>query len=271
VHVTARRGIRPRTAARTTRRSRRAICVAVVLAVVAAGCAADEVGDVAVGAQTTVVPPIRPLPVPTTAAPVDAAAALAPGRYVTNDDGVVLPDPDITPGAIFDDVTAVDVCDAHYTQGIRQPRYNRKVEAFAGYGVSIHDRDSYQVDHLVPISLGGSNAVENIWPQPVEAPGAADKDALEVQLHALVCSQQLTLVQAQELIATDWWSASRSYMDVVVPAVPSTATPRPPGELVAENGQPCEVEGSVGYTDPKHIRLICTRMALGDLRWQKRY
>jgi hypothetical protein len=270
VHVTRRPRIPHGPTTPRTAPSHRVICVvAIVVSAVTAGCA-DDGGDVAVGAQTTAVPAIQPLPVPTSeTAPSDDAAFA--GRYATNADGVVLPDPDVTPGAIFDDVTAVDVCDAHYTQGIRQPRYNRKVEAFAGYGISIHDRDRYQVDHLVPISLGGSNAVENIWPQPVDAPGAAEKDALEVQLHALVCSQQLTLEQAQQAIATDWWGANRTYMGIVVPPLPSTTIPHAPGELVAENGQPCEVEGTVGYTDPKHIRLICTRMALGDLRWQKRY
>src|SRR5262249_54104222 len=149
----------------------------------------------------------------------------------------------------------------------------RKVEAFAGYGISIGDRDLYEVDHLVPISLGGSNELANIWPQPYEqGHGATEKDDLETQLRALVCSGQLTLVAAQHAIATDWWAAYPAYMGVVVNVAPPTTTPPTTGtEPIAENGAPCEVEGSVGYTEDKHVPLTCTRMALGDLRWQKRY
>jgi hypothetical protein len=36
------------------------------------------------------------------------------------------------------------------------------------------------------------------------------------------------------------------------------------------NGAPCEQEGAIGYTDPKHIRLTCSATADGRLVWQKR-
>jgi hypothetical protein len=243
---------------------------ALAVLAVTAGCA-DAPADRPVGAPSTTVPAVRPVSVPTTPTRPSDPMALAPAQYVAGADGAVLPDPDVTPGAVFPDVTAAAVCETYYTHGIRQPRFNRKVEAFTGYGVSIHDRDRYDVDHLVPVSLGGSNEVTNLWPQPFAAPGAAEKEALEAQLRALVCAEQLTLEAAQQAIATDWWAAYQTYMAIVVPPLPSTTTPRPPDAPVAENGAPCDVEGAFGYTIDQPTRLICTRMALGDLRWQKRY
>jgi len=262
--------------ATTGRRRHVGVGVALVLlAVLAAACGADEPSGV-VGAPASTGPAIYPLPPPSVAPP--STAADAPGavaRFVRTADGVVLPDPVVTPGAVFDDVGPAEICELHYTQGVRQPRFNDKVAAFANYGVSIRDRDVYQVDHLVPISLGGSNAQENLWPQPYqEGGGAEEKDLLERQLRGLVCSEVITLEEAQTAIATDWWQAYATYMDL--PVRPGTEGPEPwrrhdpqPGEVV--NGGPCPVEGEVGYTEPKRVPLTCTADDVGQLRWAKRY
>ena len=246
------------------------------MTVVGVVCACTTGEDAVVGAQMSPRPSIVPLPPPTfeseTAEPAPIRHA---ATFARTDDGVVLPDGVATPGAVFDDVTASDICEFHYTQGVRQPRFNTKVSSFANYGISIHDRDIYQVDHLVPISLGGSNAEENIWPQPHdEKAGAAQKDLLERQLRGLVCSNKLTLTEAQTSIAHNWWRAYNKYMGL--PIDPGSDGPEPPkgptvieGEVV--NGGLCDEEGEVGYTEPKRIRLTCTANKYGELRWQKRY
>jgi len=127
------------------------------------------------------------------AAPSQSPAASF-ARYA---DGIALPDVKYTPGASFGDVTVADICDLHYTLGVRQPRFNDKVTAFTNYGISIHDRDIYQVDHLIPVSLGGSNDETNLWPQPYdEEAGAEQKDLIERQLRGLVCSNKLSLADA---------------------------------------------------------------------------
>ena len=105
---------------------------------------------------------------------------------------------------MFADVQAADICDLHYTQSVRQPRFNVKVDAFVSYGVSIHERNEFQVDHLVPISLGGSNDPTNLWPQLyTPESGAAEKDLLERQLRGLVCSNVIPLPEAQGAIAAN--------------------------------------------------------------------
>jgi len=218
---------------------------------------------------------VVPLPPQPVAAAQPTAEETPQSRFRVRD-GVRLPDPDLTPGAVFSDVRTADVCDLHYSLGVRQPRFNAKVEAFAAYGLSIHERDDYQVDHLVPISLGGSNATTNLWPQPrAGSRGAAAKDALEVRLRALVCADRIPLKQAQTAIARDWWAAYQRYMAMDAPPAsgpqPWQPAPKLKGRYPVTNAGPCPTEGKVGYTDSKHIRFTCTAGADGELRWRKRY
>ena len=253
------------------------VALAVAMLGILTGC--DDGGErVVVGAQSTPTPSIYALP-PEPDAKVAVAQSEeedAPAAAVQRTaDGVALPDPDTTSGAAFADVANKDICQFHYTKSVRQPRYNDKVMAFATYGVSIHERDVYHVDHLIPISLGGSNEVKNLWPQPYDgARGADQKNLLERQLRGLVCSGTLTLGEAQSAIATDWWAAYGRYMRL--PIKPGSAGPelwQRPSEDAGEvrNGGPCTKAGAVGYTVSKPIKLTCRENGLGELRWAKRY
>jgi hypothetical protein len=54
-----------------------------------------------------------------------------------------------------------------------------------------------QEDHLISLELGGNPTdPRNLWPEPY--PRATDVDKIENELHAEVCSGQLTLSQAQQ-------------------------------------------------------------------------
>ena len=72
----------------------------------------------------------------------------------------------------------------------------------------------YEVDHLISLELGGANDIKNLWPQSyVSTPyNARMKDALENKLHAMVCANQITLVEAQKEISTDWIAAYKKYV-----------------------------------------------------------
>ena len=59
-----------------------------------------------------------------------------------------------------------------------------------------------EVDHLVSLELGGSNAVANLWPEPY--PDATEKDKVENGLHWLVCHGRLALAVAQRGLAGNW-------------------------------------------------------------------
>jgi len=83
-------------------------------------------------------------------------------------------------------------------------------------------RGAYEVDHLIPLELGGSNDIRNLWPEPYAgSDGARVKDRLEIRLRSLVCTGHLSLVSAQKQIAANWKAAYRRY----VGPLPSTSTP----------------------------------------------
>lgn len=78
------------------------------------------------------------------------------------------------------------------------------VEVEYGMAPLLYGR-TIEIDHIVPLELGGSNVIANLFPEP--GSGAASfhvKDALENRLHALVCAGQMGLRAADAGIATDW-------------------------------------------------------------------
>jgi hypothetical protein len=69
-----------------------------------------------------------------------------------------------------------------------------------------------EVDHLIPLDLGGSNALTNLWPQPhaisaTQHWDSIQKDRLEKRLHQDVCKGLIDLDTAQREISTDWTAA----------------------------------------------------------------
>jgi hypothetical protein len=66
----------------------------------------------------------------------------------------------------------------------------------------------FEIDHLIPLCLGGADSDLNLWPQPrrlLEPEWSAEKkDELEARLCQMVCGGELTVKQAQSEIAEDW-------------------------------------------------------------------
>lgn len=121
-----------------------------------------------------------------------------------------LPNPALTPGATRT-VTHAELCTPGAAGKARKVSSATKREVFRRYGVTPRP-GVFEVDHLISLELGGSNAIENLWPQPYAgANNAHHKDALENQLHALVCRGAVALEVAQHAIATDWIAARRQY------------------------------------------------------------
>jgi hypothetical protein len=124
-----------------------------------------------------------------------------------------LPDPELTPGAWDAQATADDVCTPGYAHAHR-PSFAEsnalKHEVFARYGIAWSEHGKYELDHLVPLELGGNSKIENLWPELW--PEAIAKDALENRLHALVCAGELSLHDAQTQISSDWEACYRRYL-----------------------------------------------------------
>jgi hypothetical protein len=123
-----------------------------------------------------------------------------------------LPNSNLTPGQTRK-VTKDQICSADYQASVKPISDSARKEAFGRYGLRDVDSKSEVLDFLVPVELGGSNDIENLWPQPTRGEwSATQKDALEQKLHEMVCDGSLTLKDAQNAIRKNWVQAYQRYM-----------------------------------------------------------
>src|SRR4030095_8954465 len=73
-----------------------------------------------------------------------------------------LPNPKLTPGATVK-VTKDDLCGS-YEASDRSLPINIKRKVFDLYGIRTEKSIPLNIDHLIPVRLGGSNSIENLWP-----------------------------------------------------------------------------------------------------------
>ncbi len=122
-----------------------------------------------------------------------------------------MPNSRLTPGAALT-TSAARVCRPGYAARVRDVPESEKEEVYGRYGVA-HVPYAHEVDHLVSLELGGSNAIANLWPEPYAGRwGARTKDVLENRLHDLVCSGAIRLRYAQRIEARNWVAAYRRYV-----------------------------------------------------------
>lgn len=134
---------------------------------------------------------------------------------------VDMPNPALTPGAAFA-VGRARICRSGYASAARDVPASVKDEVYARYGVA-HVPYQHEVDHLVSLELGGSNAISNLWPEPYAGRwGARTKDVLENRLHDLVCSGAIRLRYAQRIEAHNWIGAYRRFVGAA-PVAPAPA------------------------------------------------
>ena len=142
------------------------------------------------------------------------AAALAtctlimtPSRFGFGADAMPpIPDPALTPGAIASSDPAVVCARQSYSRQHRQTTYAMKVAVYRRYGIVRAGRD-FEVDHRVPLALGGADTLANLWPQEGWfSPSYHDKDRLETRVWLMVCRERtMTLTEGQALfLAPDW-------------------------------------------------------------------
>ena len=128
------------------------------------------------------------------------------------------PDPTLTPGATR--TATVDLICHTKTAAVRDVSEKTKRQVYERYGLTA-PRTGYcsgsegcEVDHLISLGLGGSNAVENLWPQPYQGNyNARMKDKLENRLRKMVCSGELNLETAQSIISKDWIGAYKKLLE----------------------------------------------------------
>lgn len=123
----------------------------------------------------------------------------------------IRPDPAKTPGAVLT-TNAAKVCVPGYSKTVRNTSAALKRRVYAAYGIKPNGQ-AYEIDHRLPLSLGGADVFANLWPETRARSvheNAWRKDALEARVHELVCVRRtMTLVEGQRLFLGDWVAAYR--------------------------------------------------------------
>jgi hypothetical protein len=139
------------------------------------------------------------------------AAALALLTVAQAADFAIAPDPSLPPGAVR--TTDVALICSTGTRELRHWSRERDDRIMLEYGLPPGPHPQYEIDHLVPLGIGGADDDRNLWPEPrrsIEPVWNAEaKDRLELRLRDLVCGGQLDVREAQKAIAEDWTEAYR--------------------------------------------------------------
>jgi len=117
------------------------------------------------------------------------------------------PDPRCSPGAYDAGLTAQVICaGGFHTSSIRNVTQSEKFAVEREYGMpAAYYGYTIEIDHIVPLELGGSNVIANLFPEPGKGPDDYHaKDRLENRLHDLACQGAIGLRAAQAGIARDW-------------------------------------------------------------------
>lgn len=107
----------------------------------------------------------------------------------------------MTPGVLC---TASDpnfdgyVYSAQIAHCVRNVSASEKAQVGAEYGIAPADFASYEFDHYVPLSIGGSDDIGNLWPQPLDE--AQQKDVVEEDAYTQLKNGQITQAQAVAMI-----------------------------------------------------------------------
>jgi hypothetical protein len=123
-----------------------------------------------------------------TAAVFLTACTLIAGHYA---------DRTCTPGDVLT-TSRADVCTRGWATRHRHVTSAQRHRIFAAYGIPYAERRAYELDHLVSLELGGSNADTNLFPQP--HPYSYWKDHVENHAHTDICSGRKTVAQVQRWI-----------------------------------------------------------------------
>lgn len=111
--------------------------------------------------------------------------------------------------AVTQATIASTICQTGWTRTMRpyvSTMKTIKAEMLAAFGEPIEHRNRYELDHKIPLALGGAVIDRrNLTLQPFDE--AREKDAIEVCLSSLVCQGKIDLEDAQSAIWEDWRKA----------------------------------------------------------------
>jgi hypothetical protein len=140
-----------------------------------------------------------------------ALALLVAAAPAMAQDWAILPDPVLTPGATRT-TNIGEICSTP-TRELRHWSRERDDRISSEYGLPTGPHPTLEIDHLIPLCLGGADSDANLWPEPrrsIEKQFPAElKDDLEHRLCEMVCAGELGVKQAQSELAEDWTESYR--------------------------------------------------------------
>lgn len=113
----------------------------------------------------------------------------------------LIPDPQVTVGDLCDTANS-DFKEYRYKERI--PYCNRNVSSglksriYAAYGIPKKCRKEYTIDHFIPLSIGGSNEANNLWPEHKNL--KAIRQSLETDLYYDIRGGRITQEEAIERV-----------------------------------------------------------------------
>lgn len=141
------------------------------------------------------------------------AIGIAHAASYRHDGSAVLNDLRATPGATNRVLTEKLLCSSAFRTGpYRKVEESTKHAACKEYGIAPAAciGGKVEIDHLISLEIGGSNDLQNLWPEPYQASGGAkQKDVAEDALHRMVCAGKISLPAAQRCISHDWFACAK--------------------------------------------------------------
>jgi hypothetical protein len=154
----------------------------------------------------------------------------------------VYPNPSLTPGAVLT-TDATTICTPGYASSVRNVSTATKKQVYAEYGASYpQPTGAYDVDHFIPLEIGGSNDIKNLWLEPATpTPGFHQKDQFENFEHGQVCDGAISVAAAQRRTVSDWYSYWQEEVEGV------TATTSAPVQSASPLPQATTADASPAY------------------------
>jgi len=119
----------------------------------------------------------------------------------------ILPIAALTPGTVRTTDLA-DIC-SHGTKELRYWSRERDDRILREYGLPAGHHRDWEIDHLIPLDVGGADDDRNLWAEPRQSivpydVSAEKKDHIEWAAHDAVCEGRADIVAVQHAFMTDW-------------------------------------------------------------------
>jgi len=106
-----------------------------------------------------------------------------------------------------------DICTT-LTSTIRNVPQSVKKAVYKRDGGDLSKSGSYEVDHRISLTVGGTNDINNLKLQSYTGScNAHHKDKLEVRFHSLVCKGKLSVSDAQDTLYNNWEDGYKKHID----------------------------------------------------------